>query len=332
MGPRTQSEGACGGVPDGGGPDAAPPQTCVVAVHGGGRDRRAFLRHAPFFHRLGLPILLFDCRGQGNSDGIGRGIGYSLREAVDVMTVCSHVKRDRGFQRVRPPARTHPGAQAQERARRWRGTGAAGCAPRRGFAVGLCRRLTRPRAHLSLPRAPFPPQYSGMRGQVVVVGTSQGAAAAIVAAGGLDTKQPPAIDAVVAENPFVDLEGLVLPLLDRVLGAAPRLLAPLKRAFARLVLRLLTISRSHHRRHVPYAMDAVAGMGQRPLLLIHGGRDRMVQPHHSRLLRARARGPVALYEHPDASHTAVWDADPERWEREVTALLLRVEPSIRVSR
>lgn len=164
------------------------------------------------------------------------------------------------------------------------------------------------------------------------MGTSQGAAAAIVAAGGLDTEQPPAIDAVVAENPFVDLEGLVLPLLDRLLGAAPSVLAPLKRAFCRLVLRFLTISRSHHRRRVPYAVDAVAGMGQKPLLLIHGGKDKMVEPHHSRLLRDRARGPVALYEHPDAYHTAVWDADPERWEREVTALLLRVEPSLAVKR
>ena len=38
---------------------------CVVCVHGGGRDRRAFLRHIPLFVKRGIPVLLFDFREHG---------------------------------------------------------------------------------------------------------------------------------------------------------------------------------------------------------------------------------------------------------------------------
>ena len=41
----------------------------LVAVHGAGADRREFLRHVPLFHAQGYPVLLFDCRERGTSDG-----------------------------------------------------------------------------------------------------------------------------------------------------------------------------------------------------------------------------------------------------------------------
>jgi pimeloyl-ACP methyl ester carboxylesterase len=54
----------------------------IVAVHGGGRDRRAFLRHLPVFSKHGYTTLLFDCASCGQSDGIG-GLSYGARESMD---------------------------------------------------------------------------------------------------------------------------------------------------------------------------------------------------------------------------------------------------------
>jgi hypothetical protein len=43
----------------------------MVCVHGSGRDRRGWLRHAEEFTAAGYAVLLFDCRGHGISDGKG---------------------------------------------------------------------------------------------------------------------------------------------------------------------------------------------------------------------------------------------------------------------
>eukprot|EP00166_Cyanidium_caldarium_P006351 ctg_915.g446 len=65
----------------------------VVCVHGGGRDRRAFLRQSVLFHRRGWHTLLFDCTNHGTSDGCkawprsrwpGRALTYGTREWADV--------------------------------------------------------------------------------------------------------------------------------------------------------------------------------------------------------------------------------------------------------
>jgi pimeloyl-ACP methyl ester carboxylesterase len=37
----------------------------MVCVHGGGRDRRAWLRHVPMFHNRGYDVLLFDFSEHG---------------------------------------------------------------------------------------------------------------------------------------------------------------------------------------------------------------------------------------------------------------------------
>lgn len=81
-------------------PGAPHPRVGVVAVHGAGADRREFLRHVPIFHRAGLPVVLFDCREQGISDGRGRGISLGLRESEDTSTVAAWAKRELGLERV----------------------------------------------------------------------------------------------------------------------------------------------------------------------------------------------------------------------------------------
>ncbi len=72
----------------------------IVAVHGGGGDRREFLRQVPVFHEVGLPVVLFDCREQGVSDGEGRGISLGLRESEDVSAMVAWAKRELGWHRV----------------------------------------------------------------------------------------------------------------------------------------------------------------------------------------------------------------------------------------
>jgi fermentation-respiration switch protein FrsA (DUF1100 family) len=72
----------------------------LVAVHGAGADRREFLRHVPLFHARGYPVLLFDCREHGASDGAGRGISLGVRESEDVVAAVAWAKQVRGLARV----------------------------------------------------------------------------------------------------------------------------------------------------------------------------------------------------------------------------------------
>ena len=54
----------------------------VVFVHGGGRDRRAFLRHSQFVVEAGYSCLLYDSRGHGTSDG-ATGLTMGVREVSE---------------------------------------------------------------------------------------------------------------------------------------------------------------------------------------------------------------------------------------------------------
>mmetsp|Transcript_37989 Transcript_37989/g.61559 ORF Transcript_37989/g.61559 Transcript_37989/m.61559 type:complete len:394 (+) Transcript_37989:210-1391(+) len=71
----------------------------IVTVHGGGRDRRAFLRHVPIFHREGYPVMLFDISDHGLSDGNSRGFTYGTREQFDVLAAVAYM-RSRGIEKV----------------------------------------------------------------------------------------------------------------------------------------------------------------------------------------------------------------------------------------
>lgn len=64
----------------------------VVLVHGGGRDRRAWLRHVPFLHAAGFGCLLFDLREHGLSDGKMRGFTFGLSERYDVVAATNTMR------------------------------------------------------------------------------------------------------------------------------------------------------------------------------------------------------------------------------------------------
>jgi len=71
----------------------------VVLVHDAGQDRRVFLDRLRFLHDAGYPILLFDLRGHGASDGAGRGSGLGYRELHDVSAAVRYM-RERGHRGV----------------------------------------------------------------------------------------------------------------------------------------------------------------------------------------------------------------------------------------
>lgn len=80
-----------------GAPDA---RAGVVAVHGAGADRRHFLSVTPMLHAAGYPVLLFDCREQGISDGAGRGLSFGVREHADTRSAVAYMKGVRFLDRV----------------------------------------------------------------------------------------------------------------------------------------------------------------------------------------------------------------------------------------
>jgi len=216
----------------------------VVAVHGGGADRREFLRQVPVFHRAGYPVLLFDCREQGISDGAGRGISLGIRESEDAAAAVAWAKRSRGLERV------------------------------------------------------------------ALIGTSQGAASAILAAAA-----EPSIDVVIAENSFTSIEDLVRDVggLEDVRptpGWAARVVA----AFA--IWRMGGSGR-------PAPIDVVAAIAPRPLLLMHGTKDQAIPTAHSERLRVAAREPVELWIVEGGEHSALFNRAPEEWERRVVGFLSR---------
>lgn len=68
----------------------------VVCVHGAGRDRRAFLRHAAMLHDANLDVLLFDLSEHGLSDGTGKGFAFGVREKYDVIAAARFLREQKG--------------------------------------------------------------------------------------------------------------------------------------------------------------------------------------------------------------------------------------------
>jgi len=72
----------------------------IVLVHGGGRDRRAFLRHVPIFTKYGIHVLLFDFSEHGISDGTRCGFSYGIREKDDVCSAVKWMKKEKGLKHI----------------------------------------------------------------------------------------------------------------------------------------------------------------------------------------------------------------------------------------
>ena len=72
----------------------------IVFGHGGGRDRRSWMRLAPMFHRAGYSCLLFDFREHGLSDGSVRGMTYGMYERFDVVAAAKWMRDVKKFKRI----------------------------------------------------------------------------------------------------------------------------------------------------------------------------------------------------------------------------------------
>lgn len=81
-------------------PGAPGAKSGIVTVHGAAADRRDFLRHLPMLRANGHPVLLFDEREHGISDGTGKGISYGIRESHDVSSAVAFAKDVKGIERV----------------------------------------------------------------------------------------------------------------------------------------------------------------------------------------------------------------------------------------
>jgi fermentation-respiration switch protein FrsA (DUF1100 family) len=226
-------------------PAAAATTSAVVVVHGAWMDRRNFLNRLPMLHRAGYPVLLFDCREHGLSDGTQRGCSLGHREHQDVMAAVRYLKTQRGF------------------------------------------------AHVG------------------VLGTSQGAASAILAAA-----QDDSIDAVIAESTFARLRSRhVSPFgTTRTPGWLSWLIVVALEWRLRIVKPV-------------YPLDVVARLAPRPLLLIHGEADPLFAPHHAQQLYDKAHEPKALWLVPAAGHDGVSHHVPLEYEQRVRAFLHRYLPT-----
>lgn len=91
-------------VPPRPGKDAPASTNMVVFVHGVGRDRRNFLRHAQHFLEKGYSCLLFDFSEHGLSDNISkhssRGSAFGAREQYDVIAAVEFLKKHKGATHV----------------------------------------------------------------------------------------------------------------------------------------------------------------------------------------------------------------------------------------
>jgi pimeloyl-ACP methyl ester carboxylesterase len=81
-------------------PDVTASPMALVFTHGGGRDRRAWLRHLPMFRDRGFTCLLYDLREHGLSSGSGKGLSFGFNERHDVVAAARYLRDQRGFGRV----------------------------------------------------------------------------------------------------------------------------------------------------------------------------------------------------------------------------------------
>jgi uncharacterized protein len=144
--------------------------------------------------------------------------------------------------------------------------------------------------------------------RVGALGTSQGAAVALLAAG-----QGARLDAVIADSPFADLEQVgredSARLYGPVYGTFSALLSPLMLWHAE---RLTGLQAAAVR---PVA--AIPNISPRPVLLIHGMEDRLFSYRHSEALYAAAGEPKELWLVPKAFHAGARIAQPAEYRRRV---------------
>eukprot|EP01090_Pellita_catalonica_P021266 TRINITY_DN7915_c0_g1_i1.p2 TRINITY_DN7915_c0_g1~~TRINITY_DN7915_c0_g1_i1.p2 ORF type:complete len:187 (+),score=41.18 TRINITY_DN7915_c0_g1_i1:469-1029(+) len=157
---------------------------------------------------------------------------------------------------------------------------------------------------------------------VVVVGTSVGGAASIMAAA-----ENPGINAVIAENPVACAEEFALFHLKKMVGAyAPKLAEHwVVKPFYKLVTTIMNLRIGAGLFGYDTPLDVVHKISPRPIMFMHGTADDLVPPSHSQRLFANAKEPKYLWLAQDAWHCALYDAKREEYSERVSAFLESVQ-------
>jgi fermentation-respiration switch protein FrsA (DUF1100 family) len=146
------------------------------------------------------------------------------------------------------------------------------------------------------------PALAGCR--IGALGVSMGAAAAIIAAG-----REPLIEAVVADSGFTSLRAIVVGGL-RVLYRLPAFpFAPLIVRFGELLVGA--------RLGVMRPIDSIGRIAPRPVLIVHGERDRLIPVAEAHALLGAAGEPVELWIVPDCGHARAVSKVGEEYLRRV---------------
>jgi pimeloyl-ACP methyl ester carboxylesterase len=125
------------------------------------------------------------------------------------------------------------------------------------------------------------------------------------------------VRAVVSDAAFARFDSAVEGRLRTILGRlADPVIPPAQAAGERLLgVRCIEIAPE----------EAIAKIAPRPVLLIHGGRDRLIRVENAyRLLRAARKNPnnrVSLWEVPSAGHVASIRLAPDEYARRVLTFL-----------
>jgi fermentation-respiration switch protein FrsA (DUF1100 family) len=147
---------------------------------------------------------------------------------------------------------------------------------------------------------------------LALLGESMGAAVCLLVAAA-DTR----VRAVVSDAAFARFDSAVEGRLRTILGRlADPVIPPAQAAGERLLgVRCIEIAPE----------EAIAKIAPRPVLLIHGGRDRLIRVENAyRLLRAARKNPnnrVSLWEVPSAGHVASIRLAPDEYARRVLTFL-----------
>jgi pimeloyl-ACP methyl ester carboxylesterase len=141
---------------------------------------------------------------------------------------------------------------------------------------------------------------------VVVIGSSLGGAAALLAA------PPLKVDAMVLESVYPTIEIATANRLEKYLG-------PLGRAGTPLLLMQV-----HARLGIPasrlHPVDHIANVGC-PILIVSGTKDRNTTPEDTRMLFSQAREPKELWLVPNAGHADLHQADTTEYESRILQFL-----------
>ena len=144
--------------------------------------------------------------------------------------------------------------------------------------------------------------------KIVGLGSSQGAMALALAAA-----EEPRIDAVILDSPFVSPSELALERARKVPVVGP--------AMIRLILGEMSLWTGTNFLDAS-AERAVASLGPRPVLVIHGSEDVMMPSSHSQRLYDAARGPRDLWFGPGPHSNIITEA-PSDYARRVFDFLDR---------